>query len=179
MRIQIRRTANSFRAITGKPVRCRPPKYRPYGRSGHRPGVTLAYRDRSVLANSDVPARFIPYEARGDSPLTTREPQGCIVCSAQRAIMVIGPAGPGPLPGHISPGPPECLTRFSPPFSEFRPPGSSRRRRASRAAEPAGGETGRHRVQCAKPGPRRDVIATARVRGRPPRQIHLPAGLTR
>ena len=41
-------------------------------------------------------------------------------------------------------------------------------------AKPAGAG-----VRCAGPGPHRDVIDTARTRGRPPGPIHLPTGLTR
>jgi len=100
------------------------------------PGDDIDPSDRSALANSDVPARVHPVRSKGGHPAprhATREPRGCIVCSAHAGDRGNRPAGPGTL--HQSPLARTRRNAFHdspPPFSEFRLPRSSRRRRAGR-----------------------------------------------
>jgi hypothetical protein len=129
----------------------------------------------SARANTNARARF----PAGDGLLLQHPKNLELVSFAvnSRATASIGPTGLGLRP----PGPPLAalagmtFTTLSAIYPDVRSPGSSRSRRAGRS------DTGRRRSPggAARERARRDVIATARIRGRRPGQIYWPAGVTR
>ena len=169
---------NSFRAIAGKTTQRRPPKCRPYGRSGHRPGVISTHRTAPRWPTRMSRRGFIPCEVRGDIPLPGMPPENPEVVSFAahtREIVAIGLPDPARYTSHLSPGPAGMPFMILP--RHFRnsgcqglpagggPAGAAE---ASRGVKPVGAGSWVSTLS-----PRRDVIDTARIRGAPPRQIHF------
>ncbi len=108
------------------------------------------------------------YGAAARSPVHSRENLKVVSFAANsRVTMAIWAAGAGALPGHLSPGRPESHSRLSSPFSGI--PAVSIFPQAGRLARERVRPAAAIRAGAGIQGPRRGMIDTVRIRGRPPR----------
>ena len=154
----------SFSPNTGDTTRNLPTGIRPYGRSWQRPGVTPGHWP-AAPANPNVLGvpGWAKYGAAARSRYTlARTSRLYRLQRTRRRRWQSGPPESAHCPGHPSPGRPESHSRLSSPFSGI----------PAVSVFPQAGRLARERVRPAGAGiqgPRRGMIDTARIRGRPPR----------
>jgi hypothetical protein len=166
-------TANYLHPNMGETARRRPTGIRPYGRSWQRPGVTPDHwpvpRWRTRMSWR-VPGWAKYGAAAGPRYIVARTSRLYRLQRTRGRPWQSGPPESAHCPGHLSPGRPESHSRLSSPFSgiptvSVLPQAAGRLADGTASRRDTAGAGGQER----RLGPRRGMIDTARIRGRPPR----------